>query len=175
MTTEWRVVQRLVDPKEVNTRIVRNPNYCSRKSDVPGCCITPLVVRSMKPKFFKALEKSIRQEGFRNPIILVADSHGLHLQFGGSRLRVAKQLDEMIPALIVDWTGKIAGCPVTPDNWPMFFEDVPKHFVWEATGLDTHYSLERARRQEYDPAGFSWVQAQDAFIAEEFPWLGKEE
>lgn len=175
ITNKFRIVYREVDPHAVTTRIIRNPNYGGAPCSVPGCCLIPYQMRAMKPKFFEALAESVKREGFRNPIVLVYTDGGYHLQFGGSRLRTAKQLDIPIPALVVDWTCELPGKEVNIFNWDSFFTDVPDHFEVTPDGLDTHYSLERNRRDTYDPKGFSWVDDFESdFIREEFPWVNYE-
>ena len=161
-----------VNPQVVVNRLCRNPNYGGKPCVVPGACVIPAIERAMKPKFFEALSKDVAQNGWRNPILLYDTPEGLLLAFGGSRLRVAKQLDIPIPAIVVDYTGSYAVfIEVTADNWMSFFRDVPVLFVFTDTGVDTHYSLERNRRQWYDPAGMAWVPTGNDFIEEEFPWL----
>lgn len=165
----------VVDPLRVTQRIIFNPNYGGKGCDVPGTCIVPVVERQMKPLFFEALLKDVDTAGFRNPITLYNTKQGLLLSFGGSRLRVAKQLEKDIPALIVDYTGAFEfDEEVTMDNFEDFFTDVPVYFEWTDYGIDTHYSLERLRRSDYDPAGMAWVvdyQGTTDFLTREFPWL----
>lgn len=164
-----------VHAQNVTHRIIFNPDYGGQGCDVPGTCILRIRERAIKPKFFEQLEKNVAKDGFRNPIILYnVTEHGLLLSFGGSRLRVAKKLDIPIPAIVVDYTHDYYDLPeVTLDNFAEFFTDVPLHFEFTEHGIDTHYSLERMRRQSYDPGGFAWTEnAEDkGFIEEEFPWL----
>lgn len=168
-----QIVFALIDPHDVMKRLVRNPNYGGDPVIVPNACSIPLVERDMKPKFFRQLEDHVAKHGFRNPILVYLTPTGYHLQFGGSRLRVAKRLDIKIPAIVVDYTGRQQGETVTKDNWQSFFTDTPKQFEFTDYGIDTHYNLERARRENYDPGGFAWVDDVDdtSFIDEEFPWL----
>lgn len=164
-----------VEPKQVTHRLIRNPNYGGKPCEVPGSCVIPLVERKIKPKFFVALSADVAANGFRNPIVLYnVQSYGLLLSFGGSRLRVAKELDKPIPAIIVDYTGEYCGYQeVTPSNSWTFFRDPPKLFEFTEDGVDTHYSLERLRRDKYDSAGMEWTKGlkDKEFLAEEFPWL----
>lgn len=174
--TTFEVRYSLIDPYLVQKRLIRNPNYGGKACEVPGACIIPLVERKIKPKFFVELAANIKMDGFRNPIVLYnVREHGLLLSFGGSRLRVAKELNCWVPAIIVDYNGDYADKEeVTPDNWPTFFRDVPVHFEFNDVGVDTHYSLERNRREFYDPAGMEWVKDHEGdttFLDEEFPWL----
>jgi hypothetical protein len=54
-------------------------------------------------QFFTKLEASIRKEGVRNPVNLIAQPNGdLHVLIGGSRTWIAQKLDIMIPAVITD-------------------------------------------------------------------------
>lgn len=153
-------------------RIIRNPNYGGPVLSIHGWTWRPDISTHRKPRFQEALRQSISEEGFRNPVIVYATDEGDFLSFGGSRLRAARDLGcETIPALVNDYAGRYADCPlVTPENVRGFFKDVPEYIEFTKTGVDTHYSLERNRRDHYDPAGMKW--ADDAeFIADEFPWI----
>ena len=162
------------DPDRVTHRLIRNPNYGGAPTVVPGACVVPVIERKIKPKFFVQLRKNVEENGFRNPIVLYNTPEGLLLSFGGSRLRVAKELGYNIPAIVVDYTGWYAWCSrVTPENCRSFFMDEPALFEFTETGVETHYSLERARRDAYDPAGMAWTKdVEDTrFLNEEFEWL----
>lgn len=164
-----------VDARRVTHRIIRNPNYGGSPCTVPGTCIIPIKERAIKPKFFEALRANVKLDGFRNPITLYNTPEGLLLSFGGSRLRVAKELGINIPAIVVDYVGTMGECEVvTMDNYEEFYRDIPVYFEWTSYGIDTHYSLERARREYYDPAGMEWTKDHEGsteFLDEEFPWL----
>ena len=163
----------VIDAASVTHRLVRNPNYSGHLCAVPNCRVVPVVERAMKPKFFEALKKDVAENEFRNPILVYnTPEFGLLLAFGGSRLRVAKQLRIGIPAIVVDYAVKYTWAPrVTPDNWQSFFTDVPEQFEFTDIGIDTHYSIERNRRETFDPAGIVWFPEDEDFVAEEFPWL----
>jgi hypothetical protein len=161
----------------VTSRIIRNPNYGGPGTIVPGTCMIPIRERKIKPQFFKALRKDVAKNGFRNPILLYSTPDGLLLSFGGSRLRVAKEMSMMVPAIIVDYDGSYFHCDqVTIDNYGEYFEDVPVLFEFTKYGVDTHYSLERNRRDAYDAAGMAWTESVEdtTFLDEEFPWLSDE-
>ena len=164
-----------VDPNLVTHRLIRNPDYGGKPCQVPGTCVIPVVERKIKPKFFVALSADVAAHGFRNPIVLYnVEEYGLLLSFGGSRLRVAKELDRPIPAIVVDYTGEFCGYDeVTPSNYEKFFRDPPTLFEFTVDGVDTHYSLERLRRDKYDAAGMEWTKElkDKDFLAEEFSWL----
>jgi hypothetical protein len=166
-----------VDPHRVTDRVIFNPNYGGKPCTVPGSCIIPFRERKIKPKFFLALRKDVKENGFRNPILLYNTPEGLLLSFGGSRLRVAKELDKEVPAIIVDYRWEdsefVSTEVVTEDNYQMYFRDVPVLFKITDVGVETHYSLERNRREWYDPAGMEWTKDVDdtEFLDEEFPWL----
>lgn len=164
-----------VDPQQVTHRVIRNPNYGGAPCTVPGTCIIPVIERKIKPKFFEALKKNVKLDGFRNPILLYNTPEGLLLAFGGSRLRVAKELDYPVPAIVVDYIGTYQLFEeVTPDNCREFFHDPPVLFEFTEYGVDTHYSLERNRRDKYDAAGMAWTlddPGNEEFLTEEFPWL----
>lgn len=166
-----------VNPHDVRDRIIFNPNYGGRPCTVPGTCIIPIRERKIKPKFFVALKESMELEGFRNPIVLYNTKEGLLLSFGGSRLRVAKELDMPAMAIVVDYNNQYNCLPlVTPDNYKKVFTDVPEFFEFTDVGIETHYSLERNRRNHYDPKGMEWTEELEDidFLDEEFPWLSPE-
>ena len=174
--SNFKILFGSADPAKVKSRIIRNPNYGGLPCDVPGTCIIPIVERSIKPKFFKALEENVARDGFRNPILLYGTRQGLLLSFGGSRLRVARRLGIQVPAIVVDYQCSVVpkdGFEVTPDNYAIYFTDVPELFEFTSYGIDTHYSLERNRREHYDPAGMDWTRQAEstAFLKTEFPWL----
>jgi hypothetical protein len=165
-----------VNPAYVTHRLIRNPNYGGRPCDVPGTCIIPVLEREIKPKFFQALEENVARDGFRNPILLYCTGQGLLLSFGGSRLRVARRLGIPVPAIIVDYTRKLPlPDDVTEENYHIFFTDIPELFEFTDYGIDTHYSLERNRREHYDPQGMKWVEGIEdtEFLEAEFPWLSQ--
>jgi hypothetical protein len=163
-----------LDPAVVTERVVRNPAYPGSDTGHPlGYHGVPIPAMRRKPGFFAALRESIRSQGVRNPIIVQLTSKGYYLQFGGSRLRAA-QAEEIasLPALVVDWTGELSHLPaVTSENWQQFFTDVPEYFEFTDEGIETHYSLERNRRHEYDPAGLAWVDGSSFWLRTEFSWL----
>lgn len=163
----------LIEPHDVMKRLVRNPNYGGKPCTVPNSCWIPIVERDMKPKFFENLEDHVSKHGFRNPILVYLTPEGWLLQFGGSRLRVAKRLDIKIPAIVVDYVDRFEGPEVNESNWTEFFMDIPPIFEFTDYGIDTHYNLERARRDNYAKEGFNWVLDIDdrSFIDEEFPWV----
>ena len=160
--------------EDIKGRVIRNPGYGGPTVSIHGWVWRPHCPTDRKPKFQQALRESIEREGFRNPVIIYSTSEGDFLSFGGSRLRAARDLQlESIPALVNDYSGRYSDCPeVTPDNVFDFFTDVPEFIEFTPTGVDTHYSLERNRRDHYDPAGIAWAEGAD-FIDEEFSWLVK--
>jgi hypothetical protein len=165
-----------VDAAKVVYRLIRNPNYGGASCEVPGSCIIHCVERKIKPQFFLQLAKDVKKNGFRNPIVLYnVKTYGPCLSFGGSRLRVAKELGIRVPAIIVDYTKEwsMTAPLVTRKNYPSYFTDPPQHFKFTDVGVDTHYSLERLRRDKYDPAGMEWTKGVEdtSFLKEEFPWL----
>ena len=175
---KFKVRYAYVYPFLVIHRMIRNPNYGGTPCTVPGTCIIPIRERKIKPKFFEALREDVDNNGFRNPILLYNTPEGLLLSFGGSRLRVAKELKDNVPAIIVDYvdidnTAYREAEMVTEDNYFKFFRDEPQLFKFTDIGVDTHYSLERNRRKQYDEAGMAWTKELEdqEFIGEEFPWL----
>lgn len=172
---KWRAHTFVLYAKEITTRIIRNPNYGGKPCEVPGTCIVPINNKGIKPLTRQAIQDSIERDGFRNPILVYKTKQGLHLSFGGGRLLAAQNLDMLIPAIVVDYTGELSNYEeVTQDNWQEYFVDVPAHFTWTEYGIDTHYGLERGRSEDwFDPAGVAWVEDldDDSFLIEESPWL----
>lgn len=172
--TEFDVRYAQVPVEGIKGRIIRNPNYGGPSISIHGWHWVEDVSTHRKPQFQEALRESIGREGFRNPIIVYATAEGDFVGFGGSRLRAARDLGlERLPALVNDYVGRYRdSVAVTEDNWEEFFTDVPEYLEFTPTGVDTHYSLERNRRNHYDPKGMEWADGAD-FIEEEFSWLTK--
>lgn len=175
MPAEWTARYARLCPEKITHRIVFNPNYGAPGTQVPGT--SRVLIRSgkrgIKPQTRERILESIRQEGFRNPILVYYTLEGMFLSFGGGRLEAAKKLDMMIPAIVIDYVGDLGDHPeVTPDNWQDFFTDVPKYFEWTEYGAHTHYGLEMNREAEYDEAGIAWAKDEDMpAILHESPWL----
>jgi hypothetical protein len=163
----------MIPVERIVGRLIRNPGYGGPQVSLNGWCWTPQLSQHTKPGFQAALEKSIEQEGIRNPCLVWGLPEGIFLTFGGSRIRAAAAVGlQTIPALINDYTGEWAECPeVTPENVSSFFIDPPMEQIWTEDGFDYHYNLERARRANHDPAGFAWAEDNAPFIAQEFPWM----
>jgi hypothetical protein len=158
----------------IKGRIIRNPGYGGPDSGIYGWPTTDCVSRNRKPRFMAALAKDIRANGFRNPVVCYSTPTGVWLSFGGSRVEAGRIAEAgTIPAIINDYTGDFAEYKeVTNANWSECFTDVPEYAEFTDTGFDTHYSLERNRRDRYDPAGMKWAEGKD-FVREEFPWLSQ--
>ncbi len=170
--TKFDVRYAQVPVEGIKGRIIRNPNYGGPTVSIHGWHWVQDVSTHRKPQFQEALRESIEREGMRNPVIVYATSEGDFIGFGGSRLRAARDLGlEELPAIINDYVGRYAEAEsVTPENWHLFFTDVPEYLEFTPTGVDTHYSLERNRRNHYDPQGMAWAKDAD-FIATEFEWI----
>ena len=158
--------------ERIKGRIIRNPGYGGPTLSIYGWTWRPDVSTANKPLFQEALRDSITKEGIRNPIVVYSTEEGDFVGFGGSRLRAGRDAGlTTIPALVNDYSGLYSECPeVTPDNYSDFFTDVPEYIVFTDRGVDYHYSLERNRRDHYDPAGMAWCEGED-FIATEFSWI----
>lgn len=177
-----------VSAAAITERVVRNPNYGGASADVYGWRAIPITPLRRKPRFIEQLSISIANEGMRNPILVYSTARGVLLSFGGSRLRVARELDPefSVPCIINDVNGSFVDSEqVTEDNWATFFTDVPTYHEFHEDGsFDYHYSLERNRRSEYDEAGIAWVSSETGsqtaaidpeFLKIEFPWLVQRE
>lgn len=58
-------------------------------------------------RFWSRLESSIREEGLRNPPLLIAVEEGTFIRYGASRLWTAKKVGlQVVPAIIADWVGR---------------------------------------------------------------------
>jgi hypothetical protein len=169
---EFTVRYANVELEGIKGRIIRNPNYGGPALSIYGWTWREDVSSHRKPLFQEALRDSIAAEGVRNPIVVYSTEEGDFASFGGSRLRAARDLElTHIPALVNDYSGRYDNCPeVTPDNVRQFFTDIPEYIEFTHTGVDTHYSLERNRRDHYDPAGMQWAEGAD-FIESEFSWI----
>jgi hypothetical protein len=156
----------------INGRVVRNPNYNDTDCGIHGWCAHPKVSHQRKPCFMAALGESLKKEGYRNPVVLYSTPTGLWMSFGGSRIQAGRDAGlTHCKAIINDYTGEYSHCTlVTEANWSSFFTDVPRWHEFGETGFDYHYSLERNRRDTYDPAGFEWVGDFDE-IRHEFSWV----
>lgn len=162
-----------VDPRAIRGRLIRNPNYGGPTVGYKGWHWLPEISKAQKPGFHDALRDSIASVGIRNPVLLWCISGELYLTFGGSRVRAALDLGlEFIPAIINDVSGCFAEYPlVTEDNFVSYFRDPPRDFTFNEDGCDYHYNLERARRDQHDPAGFNWIEGRPDWLLKEFPWV----
>jgi len=160
---------------QINGRLIRNPNYGGDKAGIHGWCTHAKVSMGTKPMFREALGDSLREEGFRNPVVLYATSTGNWLSFGGSRVDVGRKVGlRTIPCIVNDYCGRFKEYPeVTEENFNSFFTDIPKWHVIDELGVDYHYAIERKRRSEYDAAGHAWCTGEEPFLAAEFPWIGE--
>ena len=98
----------VIDSEEISDRvIVYNPRY--------GEPIGPYGSRPVIPPqnkidrlypFYENLEKSVLEEGFRNPIFCNSIEQGTFCKYGTSRLWIAKKHGLSIPAVIADFDGR---------------------------------------------------------------------
>lgn len=153
-------------------KLIRNPEYGGKRVGHKGWVYTPMISCHDKPEFQEALRDSISKEGIRNPIIVYAFDSGDYLGFGGSRLRAAREVGlTHAPAIINDHCGRYEDFPeVTAEGWEGLFTDVPRYFEFGTEGVDTHYSLEKNRRNDFDDAGLIWCGEAD-FLTREFSWI----
>ena len=151
-------------------KLIRNPGYGGPGVGYKGWVYTPIISCHSKPEFQEALRDSISKEGVRNPIIVYAFNSGDYLGFGGSRLRALREVGlTHAPAIINDHCGRYKDfIEVTSEGWQALFTDVPRYFEISADGVDTHYSLEKNRRNEYDSAGMAWRNGEPL---DEFSWI----
>ena len=76
-------------------------------------------------QFFSKLEKSILNQGFRNPIVITANSKiDIQSRYGGSRLMFAQKHDLNIPCIIADFDNVFPDAEVL-DN----VDEIRKHFI----------------------------------------------
>lgn len=58
-------------------------------------------------QWWSRLERSIRDEGLRNPILTVSVKEGVFMRYGGSRFYTCKKLGlERVPAVVLDFVGR---------------------------------------------------------------------
>ncbi len=172
----WRAYKAALDPQLITHRIIFNPNYGGRGTKVPGSCAVKIRQKGIKPETRAAIRRSVERDGFRNPIIVYRSGGEFLLSFGGGRLQAAKELDVLVPAIVVDYDDDSRADDfeeVTEDNWREFFTDVPAMFEWSDRGIQMHYGLERGRGEWYDPAGVAWITTQEErdAVLKESPWL----
>ncbi len=172
-----------IDPNEVAHKLVRNPAYPGIGTGFAGCVGVPLVPAPNKRGFHAALERSIRDEGIRNPPLLYLDGERFYVGFGGSRVLAAQRAGaERIPALVnvagntgPATRGRIEQRSLIRRNRSpvKFFQDPPEWWEWTELGLDYHYSIEKNRRDTFDPAGLAWTEGLEdqKFLDKEFSWL----
>ncbi|MEE8114383.1 MAG: ParB N-terminal domain-containing protein [Nitrososphaerales archaeon] len=177
MSDDFKVRYENIPTDEVCGRLIRNPGYGGPSVSLNGWRYKVSISNHTKALFQEALFRSIEESGVRNPILVWSLPEGTFLTFGGSRLRACQEIGiARIPAIINDYTDDYRFSPeVTPENWADFFTDPPRSFEFGEYGADYHYNLERARRQDYDPAGFAWVEGTPEFISQEFPWVLEED
>jgi hypothetical protein len=159
---------------DIKGRLIRNPNYGGPELSLNGWTWRKEISKHGKEGFQGALEASVRDEGVRNPILVWSLPEGIFLTFGGSRVRACVSAEiEYIPAIINDYTGDFAGTPIVrKDNIEDFFIDPPRDWEFGEYGFDYHYNLERARRQNYDESGLTWLGDENPeWLDKEFPWL----
>lgn len=84
---------------------------------------------SVSGKFYSLLEKSVREEGFRNPILL-DNAQGLRVVYGESRGWVALKLGVPVPAFINDYRGEFEHFELVlnPEQALSKFKDKPAKF-----------------------------------------------
>ena len=168
----YRPVYVEVPLEDIKGRIIRNPGYGGPSSGINGWPYMDCVSQARKPLFMEALRDSIREEGFRNPIVAYASNSGVYVSFGGSRVLAGRDLGVgTIPCIVNDYAQRFAEAPtVTEGNFTSWFKDPPAFYEITEVGADYHYSIERNRRHAYDEAGMAWAGDAD-FISKEFPWL----
>ena len=168
----YRPVYVEVPLDDIKGRIIRNPGYGGPSTGINGWPYLTEVSQARKPLFMAALRDSIREEGFRNPIVAYADHSGVYVSFGGSRVLAGRDLGlDTIPCIVNDYAQRFIDAPrVTEENFTSWFTDPPAWYEITDVGADYHYSIERNRRDFYDPAGMEWAGDAD-FISKEFSWL----
>ncbi len=163
---------------DIKGRLIRNPNYGGPAVGLNDWTWRPELSNHTKPGFQEELNRSIMEEGVRNPVLVWSLPEGLFLTFGGSRVKACLSTGRhWCPAIINDYTGEYStGICVTPENVHTFFQDPPRDVEFGEYGFDYHYNLERARRHLHDPNGFAWLEGRNQdFIQQEFPWVNEED
>lgn len=64
-----------------------------------------------KPRVHIPLMASVRQNGFKNPIIVWATKGDIRIHYGTSRVHVARELGILIPAVICDYDNRFPDYP----------------------------------------------------------------
>ena len=90
--------------------LVKNPDYGTRIGKWGSRPVKPLKYLHDKMEqetgFYSKLEKSILEEGIRNPLFCNEIEEGLFCRVGTSRLWIAQKHNLDVPVIIVDYVGK---------------------------------------------------------------------
>jgi hypothetical protein len=97
-------------------------------------------IQEMEEKngFFSKLEKSILEEGFRNPIVLTSKNDRLTPRYGGSRIMIAQKHKMDIPAIIADFDDRFSNAEILSDANKIRskFKDQPKSIHYKPHGIN---------------------------------------
>lgn len=101
----------ILDPREISDKVlVTNPEYGDRIGSFGSRPVHPptdwIKKLESRNQFYTKLEKSILDEGFRNPIFCNSIPQGTFSRVGTSRLWMAKKHKLDIPCIIADYTGR---------------------------------------------------------------------
>lgn len=90
-----------------------------------------------KADFYSRLEKSLLEEGFRNPVVLTATKEKVVPRLGGSRIYIAQQNDWDVPAIIADFDNIFVNfIEISVSDIATFFRDKPRFVRPKANGLN---------------------------------------
>ncbi len=103
--------------------------------------------------FFIKLEKSMLEEGIRNPVILTAQQGKLINRYGGSRVMIAQKHNLIVPAIVADFENRFPDGEILIGEKQIRekFTDKPrkiliKHYGINVSGCD-HYHLRDDRKK----------------------------
>lgn len=88
-------------------------------------------------QFFSKLEKSILENGMRNPIVITAKKDNIENRYGGSRLMIAQKHNMDIPCIIADFDNVFPEAKIiTKEEIRNYFTDRPRRIQLYPAGLN---------------------------------------
>lgn len=94
-------------------------------------------IMEKEQQFFSKLEKSILENGFRNPIVINARKNNITNRYGGSRLMFAQKYNLNIPCIIADFDNIFPEAKeISVNEIRNYFKDQPHKIYTKPNGLN---------------------------------------